>query len=240
MSGIPTVEPAEDRAGAAPWPIIAAEQRRPWLLGALICAVASVSTFVPVFAMTAPSPSVAASGSTAATPTVPSNPLADPNSGRTFTQAAEPCALLSPETITRYSPNTTCNPNVVQPQKGTGSHAMWNSPPAQVLSQYFTISIEVILSPGAHLVHNQMKNTALTMFTGLQVTDSRPIPGLGDEAYLVYGTYSIGSRAYLLVLDGNAGIVIDYNGSIKQKPIPAEQATAAVQAMAHDVIAGLR
>jgi hypothetical protein len=239
MSGIPTVEPAEDRAGAAPGPILSAKQRRPWLLGALVCAVASVSTFVPVYAMTGPSTNVA-SGPPAATPTVPSNPFADPSTGRTFTHVAEPCALLSPETVTRYSPNATCNPHVFQPQANTGSNAIWRSPPAQVLSQYFTISVEVILSPAARVVHNRMKTSATTMFTGLKVTDSRPITGLGDEAYVVYGTYSTGSRTYLLVLDGNAVIIIDYNGSIKQKPIPHEQAQAAVQAMARDVIAGLR
>lgn len=251
MSGVPTVEPEEGWsppdsaaeamvAGAAHGMILPARQRRPWLLGALVCVVAAVSTFVPVFAMTGPPPNAVPDPPVAA-PTGAPDPLAGDTSGRTFTHVPEQCALLSPETVTRYLPGTTCNPNAYQPAAGKGAHGMWGSPPSQVLSSYINTSVLVLLSPIAtRSVFNQMKNEAATMFTGLTVTDSRPVTDLGEDAYLVYGTYSLNSRAYLLVIDGNAGITIDHSASVRQQPVPQEQAEAAVIAMAHDVIRSLR
>jgi hypothetical protein len=244
MSGVPTVEPAEGWSGpdstAEPVHemIPSPKPGQPWLLGAAVCAAAAASAFVIVFAVTGPPPEVV-TGAPVPISAAVRNPLAGSTSGRTFTRVAQRCALLKPATVARYLPGTTCRPTSVPIQNGVGNVALWNTRQPTFAGGYVSANIEADLSSVSRLVFESEKAGVVTSFTGLTVKDSRPVTGLGDAAYLVYGTYPQSSRAYLLVVDGNAGITIDYSGSLALGPIPEEEAEAAVLAMAHDVLNSL-
>ncbi|HZU47685.1 MAG TPA: hypothetical protein VFA16_10630 [Mycobacterium sp.] len=109
---------------------------------------------------------------------------------------------------------------------------------------YYTAHIDVLLSQPSlsQLFYDKMKSEIATLMSWVTVQDSRPVTGLGNEAYIVFGTRSESSEAYLLVIDGNAEIDIQYEVSSigRQAQAASEsQSEAAVLAMSHDVIRNL-
>jgi hypothetical protein len=209
------------------WPM----QRRPWLLGALVCAATATMTFVLVFAMTSDA-SRPVSGSPIAAPAAASSPPAATTPERTFTQVPALCSLLRPTTVTKYLPGTTCS--------ATSGQASWISKLPSTNGDFFSVYININLTSLSHTLYDGMKSRALSLFTDVTVTDSRPVADLGDEAYLIFGSGSVDSRAYLLLVDGNAEIMINYGGLLAGHGVSQEQSEASVIAMGHDIIGSLR
>jgi hypothetical protein len=226
---------------------------QPWrvrLLGTLVAAVCAAASYALVMGLTG---SLSHAGS-ASSPTVSdaSSPAASGNSSHaaaapTFSHLPRPCSLLSASIVAEYLPRTTCDSNI----SGIpgGSNAMWNSPTGSASGGYFVGDVEATLMPGNEIesTFDELKASTATMFSGETIRDSRPIAGLGDEAYIVFAASPVISgvggedSTYLIVADENALIDIDYDTTtIQGQAVPQTQAEAAALAMARDVIKGLR
>jgi hypothetical protein len=206
-----------------------AQHWRVRLLGALVAAVCAVVSFALLMGLTA-SPSHAGSGSSHAA------------AASGFSHLPQPCALLSASTVAEYLPGATCEPDAAANPGMAGSNADW-TPTTGSPNGSFGGDVEVgLMSPPSVLegVFDQMKSMDAMPSTGQTVRDSRPVAGLGDEAYIVFKTDGGTATTFLIVDDENAQIDISYDMTVVGQAPSQTWAEAAVLAMARDVIKGLR
>jgi hypothetical protein len=158
----------------------------------------------------------------------------------------QPCALLSASTVAEYLPGGTCSPGYSLEVPGQpDSRATWSSTGITASGDFFDDDVEVSLLPPSIMsmignIFDYMKSLDATTFSGATIRDSRPVAGLGDEAYIVFRTDVGGATTYLVVDDGNAQIDIKYDATADGRAPLQAWAEAAVLTMAHDIIKGLR
>lgn len=200
-------------------------------------AVCAVAGFALVMEVTrGPSPAGAVSSPAASSGSLPAAAGSSPAAGA-FSQVPKPCALLSAAIVAKYLPGSTCT---AQSADAVANTAEW-SPRAISLSDDFVCSIDAVLvAPGTiGPLFDGQKASMPSELTGGTIVDSRPITGLGDQAYVIFGTNTLGSSTELIVADENAFISIDYYGWVRGQEPSQASAEAAVQAMARDVIKNL-
>jgi hypothetical protein len=204
---------------------------QPWrvrLLGALVAAVCAVASFALLMGLTA-SPSHSGSGSSHAA------------AARTFSRLPQPCALLSALTVEEYLPGATCKPDATDTAGTADSNGEWTLT-APSLGNYLDDDVDVsLLSPPSMIgtIFDQTKSSDAMPSSPGAIRDSRPVTGLGDEAYIVFSTVTGSATTFLVVADENALIDIEYDATINGQAPSQAWAEAAVLAMARDIIMGL-
>ena len=234
----PTVVQADPEP---PVPQRPAESRHPWRIGAVVCTAAAAFAFALFFALTGqpsrvtpPSARAASSGASSSATIVASGP--------TFSHLPEQCDLIDSATVAKYLPGAACDRKAYQ-VSGDRS-AMWTSPTSLTADVFYMTHIDVLLSPPSVIqtVYNKMKSETATLMSWATVKDRRPVAGIGIEAYIVFGTSSASSESYLLIVDGNAEIDIQYEVSPiggQAQAASQSQSETAVLAMARDIIRNL-
>lgn len=165
-------------------------------------------------------------------------PASRPTATKVFSRLPQRCALLSSAVVMEYLPGTTCNSQAYENPGGTDSRALWTTPASSANGDYFTDDVEVLLEQPS-LINTEF-NSAKSLDTvpsRYQVThDSRPVAGLGTEAYIVYGASRESSKTFLEVEVENALISIDLDATVHGQGVPQAQAEQAALAMARDII----
>ncbi|MGW4809419.1 hypothetical protein [Kitasatospora sp. NPDC004272] len=219
-------------------------RRWTWLLGGLAAGAGAVALALSLLAhLTDPAPSAAASaapstatsavgGSSSPAPTAPSTAPA------LYTELADGCALLRPETVERYAKGATCT---ASPAVGgtVSARGTWTGG-----SGYATVEVGVLLSPQAGSVYQQTVTIDRTSASGAggKITGDRTVPGLGDRATVLHVAYGNFGRVTLTALRGNALVTVGYSAaagsgpSAEGAPDPAE---AAAVAFAQDALGTL-
>ncbi|WP_441247767.1 hypothetical protein [Kitasatospora sp. McL0602] len=218
-------------------------RRWTWLLGGITAGAGTAALALSLVANLVHPATAAPTATASVTPTVSAAPSSSgPESPATaaYTTLVKGCALLRPETVDRYAKGATC---LEQTTVGgtTISGGNWVSRG----SGSTDMRVSVILSPLAEGVYQQMLTTDRTMATttGMKITDDRVVPGLGDQATLLYTTVSGFGHVDLLVLQRNALITIRYDALTRSgytlKDVPVATAEAAATACAQDVLGTL-
>lgn len=177
-------------------------------------------------------------GSTSATTTSsPTGPA--PNAAKVYSHLpADGCGLLTPATVGTYAAGAKCTPSPldknqfnepgVPPMITRG--ATWETD----LGARSPVHLDVELTVDANSPNlykfdlNDMKSSAADY--GVTQSDSRPVSGLGDQAYITYGESSYDGVTELMVQRANTLLDIRFTGA------PSKQTDeAAVTAMAGDV-----
>lgn len=184
-------------------------------------------------------------------------PTSAPTPTRTvFTKVpSDSCALLSASVISTYVPLAACQQPLSGGQGKSGSisrESDWDSAPS---AQGLAAQLDITLSIGqdSTTTYDENKLAALKAMGGYDtITDQHAVTGVGDKAYLAYGTSRPGpdnggannGDTVILVLVGNAAIQVTYNAGTTaaggaETPLPKEQAEAAATAIAKDYIGHL-
>jgi hypothetical protein len=219
----PLSSPAEERSHgrfsflAHPWQVR--------LLGTVVAAACATATYALVIGLTG-SPLHAASASP------------HPAATSAFSYLPQRCALLSTAIVAEYLPGTTCNSSAFEDPGGTDSRALWSSTGLSASGDRFDSDVDVMLMPPSLIEDDfDSSKSGETVTSGSQtIHDSRPVTGLGNEAYIVFETSSGSSKTSLVVEDDNALINIDYDASVHDQAASEAQAEKAVLAMARDII----
>ncbi|GGV38746.1 hypothetical protein GCM10010495_65110 [Kitasatospora herbaricolor] len=242
LPGQPTPATLPDPADLRP---AGPARRWTWLLGGLTAGAGAVALTLSLVAnLVDPAPTATPTAAVTTAATVPGGPPASsgPAGPATadYTTLVDGCALLRPETVERYIKGGTCT--APTPVGGaTSSRGMWTSKD----SGYVDAQVGVMLSPLAVSLYQQMLTTGRTTATGTgaKITDDRAVPGLGDQATLLYISYSGFGHVDLTAVRHNALVTVRYSASTHSGPalkdVPGDTAEAAAIACAKDVLGTL-
>lgn len=162
---------------------------------------------------------------------------------KAFTKVPKGCELVKASTVERIIPGAECTPGLFD-DKDLASmitrSPSWERPgydgPFQNLDVHLSVGV------GAKENYDMKKGSALKdMGTLRKVMDSKPVSGLGQEAFVVYAGDSEGSltQAQVIVREGNAVVTSDYTFSRKDSDTTQKQAEDAAVAVARDVLGSL-
>lgn len=215
-----------------------AQPRQVKLLGALVAAVCAVAVYLLAMNLTGSPQQAASAGARPASAT--------PVAAKTFSRLPQRCALLSAAIVTKYLPGTSCNSHAYENPGGADSRALWTTPATAAASgngDYFTDDVEVMLEqPGVmKTLFDSAKSEDTVASGGAVIHDSRPVAGLGTEAYMVFETFRGSSKTLLEVEDENALISINFDAAAigltaHNAEVPQSQAEQATLAMARDIM----
>lgn len=220
-------------------------KRWPWVAAG--CAIAAVCVGITTV--------IVGGGSGSPHNTAAPSPSPSPavtTAGKVFSHVADGCTLVKPPTIAAYVPGAICIPMPSSLPSLAGVPAMpagvilkvssWgNIGPQRTGGLVGNITATVMVTASAQYQYAAMKKGALLHGAAVTVTDSRPLTGLGDEAYVVYGTEPHMGAVWLVSRWGNASIEVIYTASttLGGQAVPQHPAEEAAVAAAHDVYSSL-
>ncbi|WP_329620595.1 hypothetical protein OG357_08620 [Streptomyces sp. NBC_01255] len=213
--------------------------RRGWLIGG--AAALAVAVIVGVAVTMSGGDDDTASGPPSGVPGGVAEP--DQPTGKAYTKAPKGCELVKAATVTGIIPGAACTPGLFD-DKDLAS-MITRSPGwerADSGGPFQTLDVHLSIGPGADDNYDMKKQSALKdMGTLRKVIDSRPVSGLGEEAFVVYAGDSEGSltQAQVIVREGNAVVTTDYTFSRKDSTTTQKQAEDAAVAVSRDVFAAL-
>ncbi|MGA5821475.1 hypothetical protein ACPC54_26825 [Kitasatospora sp. NPDC094028] len=223
-------------------------RRWTWLLGGITAGAGAAALVLglvanlvtPTNLVTPPTTASSATNvnaSAAAPPSGPASPSAAP-----YTALAAGCALVRPETVARYAKGAPCKEGAPMPNAITMSSGSWTS----LDSGMTMMQVIVILSPAAGTVYQESLRSARSLATTvatMKITDDRAVPGLGEQATLLYTVSSGFGSIELVVLQRNAVVTVKYQSATRSgytvKDVPPSDAEAAATAAARDALATL-
>ncbi|MFF0206182.1 hypothetical protein [Streptomyces sp. NPDC005017] len=176
-------------------------------------------------------------------PGVPGGAAEPEEPGKAFTKVPKGCELIKASTIERIAPGTECTPGLMDDADLATMitrSPRWESQGYD--SPFLSLDAHVVVMPAAKETYATEKKVALKGRGELyKVIDSRPVSGLGEEAFMVYGGDTDGglASAQAIVREGNATVTADYTFSRKDSTTTQRQAEEAAIAAARDVLGSL-
>ncbi|MEU3690422.1 hypothetical protein [Streptomyces narbonensis] len=162
---------------------------------------------------------------------------------KAFTKVPKGCELVKASTVEGIVPGAACTPGLFD-DKDLASMITrgpsWERPDSS--GPFQTLKVHLSVMPGAKGNYDMKKEVALKDIGTLKkVFDSRPVSGLGEEAFVVYAGNPDGSltQAEAIVREGNAVVTSDYTFSREDSTTTQKQAEDAAIAVARDVLGSL-
>ncbi|MEV6246696.1 hypothetical protein AB0M38_10875 [Streptomyces sp. NPDC051742] len=162
---------------------------------------------------------------------------------KAFTNVPKGCELVKASTVEAIIPGAACTPGLFDDKdlasmitRGPSWERPGHDGPFQNLDVHLTVGV------AAKGNYDMKKEVALKdMGTLRKVMDSKPVSGLGQEAFVVYAGDSDGSltQAQVIVREGNAVVTSEYTFSRKDSTTTQKQAEDAAVAVARDVLGSL-
>ncbi|WP_407288724.1 hypothetical protein [Streptomyces sp. BP-8] len=214
---------------------------RPWLIGggALLAVGAIVGVVVAVSGGDGES---AASGKPSGAPGAAAPPAP---AKKSFTKVPEGCELIKPSTLARIAPGTECKPS--QFDHATMAAMITRMPswetPFGAAGHMLDLQVNLMVSPSASGMYDIHKKSALEALKKVRtITDSRPLSGLGEDAYVVHGVDKDPmdlAEAQVIVREGNAEFTVSLTYDTRAAGRNQRQAEDAAIAAARDVLGSL-
>ncbi len=163
---------------------------------------------------------------------------------KSFTKVPEGCGLIKPSTVARIAPGTQCKPS--QFDNATMAAMITRMPSWETpfgTGQMLRLSVNLTVSPAASGMYDMHKRSALEALKKVRtITDSRPLSGLGEDAYVVHGVDKDPmdlAEAQVIVRDGNAEFTVSLTYDARAAGRNQQQAEDAAVAAARDVLGSL-
>ncbi|MFJ4188268.1 hypothetical protein [Kitasatospora sp. NPDC089509] len=216
-------------------------RRWTWLLGGITAGAGAAALVLGLVAnlvtptATASAGSAASPSSAAAASAPPSSPASP--SAAPYTALPAGCSLVRPETLARYAKGAPCTEGAPVTNAVTMSSGSWTS----LDSGMTTMQVIVTLSGAAGGIYQQTLSSARTLTAAtMKITDDRAVPGIGEQATLLYTVSSGYGSIELVVLQRNAVIIVKYRAATRSgytlKDVPPSDAEAAATAAARDAL----
>lgn len=162
---------------------------------------------------------------------------------KAFTKVPKGCELVKASTVEAIMPGAACTPGLFD-DKDLASMITrgprWERPGHD--GPFQTLDVHLSVMPGAKGNYDMKKSVALKDIGTLRkVMDSKPVSGLGQEAFVVYAGNPDGSltQAQVIVREGNAVVTSNYTFSRKDSTTTQKEAEDAAAAVARDVLGSL-
>jgi hypothetical protein len=209
---------------------------RPWLIGGAVLVVAAVIV-VAVAVMGGGS----SSPKTSAEADQPS-PLAEVET--TFKDAPEGCQLIEADTLARIAPEAQCTPSVFDDATSAGLITRMPSwQPTHTSAPFLSLDVGLTIGSNDRGTYEMEMTSALDANEDVQeITDSRPLDDLGDEAHVIHAVnrepFVGGAEATVIVRKGNATFTVLYAYS-QESGTTEQQSEQRAIAAARDVLGSL-
>ncbi|MBB1255426.1 hypothetical protein H3146_18990 [Streptomyces sp. OF3] len=165
--------------------------------------------------------------------------------GKTYTKVPEGCELVKAATVARLAPGAECEPsqfdNATMPAMITRM-PRWKWPSGAADGPQ-NLNVHLTVGPHAAGMFDMQKKSAEEALKDVRdVTDSRPLDGLGEKAHVVHGVdrepFDL-AGAKVIVSDGNATFTVELGYHPQRSGLSERQAVDGVVAAARDVLAAL-
>ncbi|AZM53659.1 hypothetical protein DMA15_14635 [Streptomyces sp. WAC 01529] len=172
--------------------------------------------------------------------TEPKGPEAPPK-GKAFTKVPKGCELIKPSTIEKIAPGAKCTPGLMD-DKDLASMITrmprWEHPGYG--GDFQSLNVSLLVSPTAKSKYDMDKRVTMKdMGPTHEVTDSRPVKGIGEEAFVVHAVDDSLTWVTVLVREGNASVRAGFVYSKDSSDRTPKQTEDDAVTAARDVLASL-
>ncbi|MFG2650816.1 hypothetical protein [Streptomyces sp. NPDC048436] len=172
-------------------------------------------------------------------PKAPSDEAA--SGGKAYTKVPKGCELIKAPTIEKIAPGSTCEPGLMDDADLATMitrSPTWKAPDSG--SDYQSLDVKLTVGPTAKSLYDIDKKVAMKdMGPTYKVTDSRPVSGLGKEAFVVHAVDDSLVWVKVLVREGNATVRTQFVYSTTSSDRTPKQTEADAVTAARDVLGSL-
>ncbi|MFF3645721.1 hypothetical protein [Streptomyces sp. NPDC002564] len=216
---------------------------RAWLIGGAVALVAAVVVGV-VVVTSGDDAKDTASGKPAGVPggaAKPKGPSDEaPAGGKAYSKAPKGCELIKASTIAKIAPGGQCTPGLMDDKDLASMITRMPSWEPAGTGDFQSLDVSLTVGTSAKTLYDMDKKVAMKEIGPThKVTDSGPVDGLGEEAFVVHSVDDSLVWVKVIVRDGNAKVRTEFVYSTTSSDRTQEQTEDDAITAARDVLGSL-